>query len=86
LEEKESFKESKEEKEEEMNESQNLGSTKVKFGRFARPGDKVAIIGTVKEIVSQHDSISVHLSVDDSRGAPIVLSPDLVEVIGSTGG
>jgi len=60
-----------------------IKSARVKFGKFANKGDKVAIIGTVKELVQQEGNSIVHLTVEDSKGMPIVIAAELCELVAS---
>jgi hypothetical protein len=61
-------------------EPKKMPAIKDKFSKWVKEGDKVAIIGTVREIVSQNDSVSLHLVVENQM--PIVISPNMVEKVG----
>lgn len=64
-------------------EPKKLLAAPVKHSKFARKGDKVALIGTVKEITQQNGDTVLHLSIDDSKGFPIIIASDLAELIAS---
>lgn len=64
-------------------EPKSLGVAPVKHSKFAKKGDKVALIGTVKDIIQQNGTPVLHLTIDDSKGMPIIIESTIAELIGS---